>query len=475
VLLFEVSFQVSRNYHIFIPIYLAAAIPAISISVILPMIPVLKYDLSADVSLILLSVTLFQIPFALGQFFSGGLSDVYGRMKLILAGFIVTSLGFALAIFSTTIWFFNVTRIIQGLGLAIMSPALLALVGDLTEPSQRGRYMGFFNAASLMGAAIGPLLGGVMASQWRFLFMIMAIFSVGLTVYIGVFLRGIGVKGGGSLGDVAEDFRDIVRYKKVLILGVTGFAAPAALFTVMYFSSDALSVFPYYLDSSTIGIILAISGLIGTFAAIIAGFLIDRFGKRWVPIGGIIIAALALITLARVTTYNLPASPLSYIPNLLGTANNILDLNLQVFLSLLPVQILSRFMFEWISMDFLVLISLSGFGISFVVPALMALSIEFVPPQRRGASTSVFMGMLFLGQAVGPLAFTGLYLGMGLDAVFIVGALITPLIIALIFIVTRKKVEREEVLVKKEGTTETRRVANENKKLVRKYRSAKKN
>lgn len=432
----------------FIPIYLAAAMGPFSGNIILPMIPILKNDLVTDVSLIMLSLTLFQVPFALGQFFSGGLSDIYGRMKLILAGFLLLALGFAFTPFSTNIWFFIVTRIIQGLGLALISPVLIALIGDLTEPQQRGRYMGFYSAAIQAGIAVGPFVGGAMANQWRLLFIILAVFSVILTLCSWLCLRGIGVKEGGSLRDIAENLRDTLRYRQVLVLGATGFMVFFSYLAVISLSSDALSVFPYFIDPNSIGIILSTSGVLGIFTSSLAGYLTDRFGKLKIPTLGMIIAGAALIIMTLSTTYSESAFPLAYIPNLLETTNQSILID-QAFLNLLYLQILFREVFGGIFWDFLVLMSIRGIGISFVWPALLALSVEVVPPHRKGASTSIFSGMRFLGYSLAPVAFTPVYLWMGLDAVFILGAALTPAIVALIYLVTRKKVEEPEMIPKK--------------------------
>lgn len=431
----------------FIPIYVAAAMGPFSGNIILPMISILKNDLVTDVALIMLSLTLFQIPFALGQFFSGGLSDVYGRMKLILAGFLLLALGFAFTPFSTNIWFFMATRIVQGLGLSLMSPVLVALIGDLTKPEERGRYMGFYSAAIQAGIAIGPFVGGVMANQWRLLFIIMAVFSVALTVCSWLCLRGIKVKK-GNFSDIAENLRDTLRYRQVLVLGFTGFLVFFSYLAVISLSSDALSVFPYYMDPSALGIILSTSGVIGIFTSSIAGYLTDRFGKRKVPSIGMVIAGVALIIMVIVTTYSEPAFPLAYIPNLLKSINLTIYFFFPAIVSLIAIQTLFRSMFEWIFRDFLILMTIRGIGISFVWPALLALSVEVVPPKRRGAATSIFSGMRFLGYSIAPVAFTPVYLWIGLDAVFIIGAAITPIIIALIYLITRERL-KPEILTEK--------------------------
>ncbi|MHA1363370.1 MAG: MFS transporter [Candidatus Freyarchaeota archaeon] len=429
----------AKRYYAFFLIYLAAAIGPFSGNIILPMIPFLKTDLFTDVSLIMLSFTLFQIPFALGQFFSGGLSDVYGRRKLIMAGFLLLTVGFAFTPFSRDIWFFIGTRALQGLGLALIAPVLIALIGDLTDVSNRGRHMGFYSSAIRAGIALGPFVGGLLAAQWRLLFVAMAVFSLGLLVCTWFCLRGIVLKERGSPGEIVENLRDTLKYRSVLILGVTGFLLFFSYIAVISLSSDGLSVYPYYLDPSSIGIILSTSGVVGIFSSSAAGYLTDRFGKRKVPTVGLVIAALSLIALALSTTYSEPAFPPALIPNVLEQLGQGTLITGQLLVQLLLTQTLLRGIYGGIFTEFLVFMTLMGIGISFVWPALLTLTVEVVPKQNRGASASIFSGMRFLGYATAPVALTPVYLWIGLDAVFLIGAATAPATIALIFLVTRKK------------------------------------
>ncbi len=439
-----------KHTQVFILIYLAAAIGPFSGNLILPMISVLKNDLLTDVTLILLSFTLFQIPFAIGQFFSGGLSDVYGRRKLIMGGFVVLAVGFAFTPFSTNIWFFIFTRIFQGVGFALIGPVIIALIGDFTDRSNRSRHMGFYSSATRAGIALGPLVGGLLASQWRPLFMAMAIFSVLLLVCSWFCLRGIAVGEGGSAGEVMENLRDTLKYREVLVLSVIGFLLFFAYIAVISLSSDGLSVFPYYLNPGQIGLILSTSGFVGVFSSSAAGFLTDRFGKLKIPAIGLVITVVSLIALALSTTYSAPAFPFGFIPNVLEQLGQGTYITGQVLVNLLITQTLLEQVFGGIFLDFLIYMTLMGIGISFAWPAILALTQEVVPQQNRGASASIFSGTRFLGYALAPLAFTPLYISIGLDIVFIIGAVLTPITIGLIYLVTRKKIEKPEIRKEKE-------------------------
>jgi MFS family permease len=47
-------------------------------------------------------------------------------------------------------------------GEIINSPIALSVIGELSPPDQRGRYMGFFGLSETIGIAMGPLVGGLL-------------------------------------------------------------------------------------------------------------------------------------------------------------------------------------------------------------------------------------------------------------------------------------------------------------------------
>ncbi|MEM1798052.1 MAG: MFS transporter, partial [Candidatus Jordarchaeales archaeon] len=87
-------------------------------------------------------------------------------------------------------------------------------------------------------------------------------------------------------------------------------------------------------------------------------------------------------------------------------------------------------------MHFIVLMSIMGVGISFTWPALLALSVEIIPPRQRGAASSLFNGMRFLGYAVAPTMFTPIYLNAGLDAALLLSSLMLGLVIVMVHVAT---------------------------------------
>ncbi|UPW02071.1 MFS transporter [Halorussus gelatinilyticus] len=112
---------------------------------------------------------LFFAPFALLQYPFGVLSDRVGRTGPIVAGsalygFAVVGVGLA-----PTVPTAAVGMVVVGVIGALMSPATMALVSDLSPADGRGTAMAGFNAFGSVGFLAGILVGGTVADEFGFL------------------------------------------------------------------------------------------------------------------------------------------------------------------------------------------------------------------------------------------------------------------------------------------------------------------
>lgn len=106
-------------------------------------------------------VSLYGFLFAFAQPLMGWATDRAGRRKpFILAGLVIMMLATLGFIFAHRYIWIVVLRCLQGLGVAMIIPSVLALITAVTEKKTRGNAMGVYTTFRMVGFASGPLLGG---------------------------------------------------------------------------------------------------------------------------------------------------------------------------------------------------------------------------------------------------------------------------------------------------------------------------
>lgn len=152
----------------------------------LPALPTLAQDFQARPSQIQHTLTVFIMTFAVGQLFSGPLSDRFGRKPLLIAGFALFTLGAMLSMLAPNIEILIAARFIQALGVCCTVVCARAIVRDLYQPEVGPRV--FSKVLSLMAFAplTAPILGAgvLMLFGWRGCFALLCL--LGLTGLIWI-------------------------------------------------------------------------------------------------------------------------------------------------------------------------------------------------------------------------------------------------------------------------------------------------
>lgn len=94
---------------------------------------------------------------------AGKWTDKYGRRIMIIAGLSLLALSMFVFYFSDTIGVLYLSRVIGGVGAALLIPAIFAYVADITTMEQRAKGNSYVSAAMSLGIVIGPGVGGFLA------------------------------------------------------------------------------------------------------------------------------------------------------------------------------------------------------------------------------------------------------------------------------------------------------------------------
>jgi MFS family permease len=106
---------------------------------------------------------LYPATWAVGQLFTGALSDRVGRKWLIASGMWIQAVSIGIVVVSSGFIGFAVGALLLGVGTAMVYPTLLAAIGDVAEASWRASAIGVYRLWRDLGYAVGALLAGVTA------------------------------------------------------------------------------------------------------------------------------------------------------------------------------------------------------------------------------------------------------------------------------------------------------------------------
>ena len=144
---------------------------ATMIAVALPSIAE-DFDISTGTASVL--ITVYLVTMLIGQPLAGRFADWFGSQRtvaLALMGVMVTSIACALV---PTFALLVLARLLQACTLAALGPSVQSLLRALTPDAEQGRTFGIMGSVLGGGAALGPVIGGVLtqAFGWQAIFLV---------------------------------------------------------------------------------------------------------------------------------------------------------------------------------------------------------------------------------------------------------------------------------------------------------------
>lgn len=153
-------------------------------SIVSVALPVMSPDLGLTFSAAMWVQAAYLLTIAVLLIPLGRLADLHGRVRFYLLGITVFTTGSLLAALSMNGPWLIGSRIVQGVGGALMVVTSAAIVTAVFLPRERGRALGVNVMAVYIGLSVGPPLGGLLvdALGWRWIFLINL--PIGLAVFI---------------------------------------------------------------------------------------------------------------------------------------------------------------------------------------------------------------------------------------------------------------------------------------------------
>jgi len=170
-----------------VPLALAQFICSFAGSNMNVMINDISQDLDTTVQGVQVAITIFLLVMAALMIPGGKLTERYGRKRCFTVGLVVYAIGALLSAVSPGLGVLILgNSILEGVGTALLIPPVYILATLLfTDLTSRARAFGAISAMGGIGAAAGPLIGGLITSaiSWRAAFVFQAL-VVGVIVWL---------------------------------------------------------------------------------------------------------------------------------------------------------------------------------------------------------------------------------------------------------------------------------------------------
>lgn len=357
---------------------LAATLTIMSNATITPALPGLEASFAGTPNAGLLTRLLVTAPsllVAISAPFVGLASDRFGRRPLLLAGIVLYSIAGTLGAVLPTLEGIFASRLVLGIGVALIMTTQSALIGDYFAPGLRGRFMGWQMAATNAGGFVFIAMAGWLAGiSPRLPFLI---YALGF-VYLPFLWRALpepdraAARPDISGADGRADWPQFV--------AIIGLMAAVTL-TVFYIVPTQI---PFYLVSighpepAASAQAMALLTITGGLSAVSFASVRARLGAGLTPALGYLIIASGFFALHSGDT--------------LGS----------VRLGALLI----------------------GLGLGYVMPTFVVSALSAAPERRRGAVSGAVTTALFLGQFLSPLMVQPLVDLYGYHTTFLIASIL---------------------------------------------------
>lgn len=265
-------------------------------------------DLTAGIAS-LVAVT-FYASELIGAPFFGAWSDRIGRKPFMLLGPIFGAIAAQLMGFTMLIPILVLVRILQGLSTATSAPATLGFLSSQTVTSERfrGRVMGFYEAATVVGLALGAAVGGKLHDQFGGV-----AFTIVAALYVLALLPFLFVRDRAWLPRVRRSHGNVISRmfnRRIMRFAPAWLAANAVLgawFSVGPFLAAGAPNPRQFLmrgfGAGEIGMAYLVFGVVFTAGTIAWGFLMPTIGRHatlLIGVGGLGFTSVSLWALNHV-------------------------------------------------------------------------------------------------------------------------------------------------------------------------------
>ncbi len=337
-------------------------------SMLIPILPLMEKKLEISKLQSSYIITVYSVIAIIFIPLAGYLSDRFGRKKVLVPALILTGIGGFIA--GMAAWKMDdpyamilVGRALQGIGASGAMPIVLPLVGDMFQrDAEASATLGVIETSNTIGKVLSPILGAALTALiWFLPFFSIPIFCLVSLLMVIFLIREQPDTNAEPLnfkrywGLIKDVFRKHSRW--LIAVFIIGAILMFILFGFLFYLSSILED-KFQIDGIKKGLLLAIPLLALSLASYFTGkYIKDNLQvMKWVTFIGIVLAGASVAV----------------------------------------ISFMSHFIY------LIIIFLVCGTGIGMALPSLDALITKSIDKTIRGAITSIYSSMRFIGVAAGP-------------------------------------------------------------------------
>jgi predicted MFS family arabinose efflux permease len=352
---------------------LAAAgfLSAAGARVVDPLLSLIAHDFSTTVPVVSVIIAAFTLPYGLNQLLLGPLGDRYGKLRVMLGGLIGYTVFTTLCATASGLPSLTLLRACAGASSAGLIPVCLAYIGDAVPYEQRQITLSRFATGVVLAQIMAGPLGGAIGEfvGWRGVFLLLGAVGLVVAATLAARMRALPDRRNARSASGAA-YRALLARADARMLLLATMVEGALTGGVFPFVAPYLHA-KFQLSYAVTGLVLACFGIGAFLFTRVARFIVPRTDDSSLVLGGgLLIAAVILLVF--------------------GGGHWALFVPAQMVI---------------------------GFGYYMMHTVLQSRATELMPAARSTA-VATFVFMLFLGQALGALAFGAAIAAWGYRASF---------------------------------------------------------
>ena len=447
-------------------------------TMIIPAIPDLIHEFDISYSLSSWILTSYLIAGAVMTPIAGKLSDIYGRKRILLILMVIYTIGLSFGGLSSNFTLLILARIIQGIGISMFSIAFSMILDEF--PKRRlATAQGIIAAVFSGGAVIGLAVGGsiIEAFDWRATFLSVVPLSIIIIIIINKLIHdgknipvetpavktdgisksysAIDLKGALALTSTITSFLLAITFlesikQSLYLITFLSIISLASLFCFILVERKSLSplidlkllkdriILPANILLMCLGCTLFMT--YQTIAIMIKSPTPFGFGGNSINIIQVQLPFMLILFLVAIISGFLISKLGNVKPTIIGSVIS-------------SIGFFSLFFFHESELSITINLIIIAIGISFTEVGAFNISTLFVPKQFSGISIGITTLLFLVGMSIGP-AISGMFMeqyriivdagvgsypsGEAYSLIFLTGALISIVTVALTLVVTRR-------------------------------------